>query len=158
MSYFREWGPPSTPVRTLCPIDHSKQNLGEDRKPTGAEGGTEAGAGLGPGQDNRDSSRRKRGGARGRGAGGGSGGPGSSRPNLPYAQSMNINGRKMLICNINGMYFQVCRLYTYMHDIFVIMCTWLTCSGNWPHFIITHALIALFFTQLHIGKFRILGF
>ena len=91
MRYYREWGPSTPPVKLLCPIDHSSRknddSSSEDSHSRGAEGGA--------------SRPQNRGGARGRGDAGG------GRQNLPHAQSMRINGRRMLVCNINGLFFQV---------------------------------------------------
>lgn len=81
MRYYRDWGPSIPPVRLLCPIDHSSESCSEDVHSKGAEGGGEGEA----------TPMQNRGGARGR----------------PHAQSMRINGRRMLMCNINGMFFQV---------------------------------------------------
>lgn len=87
------------PVKTLCPIDHSiRSNAEEDEPSKGAEGG---------GEEGEEGGASAVGGARGRDDMG---------EWLPHAQSMRINGRRMLVCNINGMFFQVCTRFDYYSD------------------------------------------
>ena len=83
VSYFKEWGPPRADLKVLCPIDHTKGRPSdmEDRDSGAAEGG-----------DSPRRGRRRR---------------HSGRGKHPSARQLNINGRRMLICNVNGVYFQV---------------------------------------------------
>ncbi len=95
MAHYKKWGPPSPPVKTLCPIDHSKEQ--KKKNPVSDEEGGEGSDGD------------VKGGARGRGS------PRQQNHNMPYAQPMNIDGRKVLICNFNGIYIQVGNNYALPH-------------------------------------------
>ena len=100
VSYYKHWNsalPP--PMKILCPIDHSKRSSagssGDDEQPKSKDADSAGSSrATGGGGAARLSSRRS--GSRGRG--------------MPNAQSMNINGRRMLICSVNGIYLQVCNL------------------------------------------------
>ena len=94
MAHYRDWGPSSPPVKILCPIDHSKEKLDQSSSEDG-QAKAEAAA-SGDGDSGSGSNGYRKGGARESGDG-----------RMQYAHPMNINGRRMLICNINGIYFQV---------------------------------------------------
>ncbi len=116
MSHYKQWGTPIPPVKILCPIDHSKRAAGafsssdEGDQPRGKDTNSAE-----SGQDGRDSSNHGRAMGEGSGGGGGGGarsGKGGGRgnrrgPHFPFAKSMNISGRRMLICNVSGIYIQV---------------------------------------------------
>ena len=97
VAHYREWDTPSPPVKILCPIDHSidnKEHSGsEDSQSKNEEGQSGAEEQAGHVFNGWRRSRARPSGVR--------------RPNAPYAQPMNVNGRRMLICNVNGVYFQV---------------------------------------------------
>ena len=91
ISHFREWGEPSPPVKTLCPIDPDK--IGKKWSVGGDDSNKE-----GDGERKR---RRNHSGPRGR--------PRGEQGLLPpsVAHAVHINGRKVLLCNFNGIIFQV---------------------------------------------------
>lgn len=124
-SYYKEWGPPCPPLKILCPIDHSKKQETSSDDEQGVE---EGGAKGGQAHTSRGPSSQHRGGARRRGTGGGAspgegGGDSSSKrrgkvggssldsllgpSRQAYAMQAFVNGRKSLICNINGVFVKV---------------------------------------------------
>ena len=102
MGYYKEWNVPQPSIKILCPIDntrskksHTEDDQSEDNEAVDIARAPEARAN----------------------------GEGDGRARVPRrriqaaginAQPMNINGRRMLICNVNGVYFQVW-LYTHTH-------------------------------------------
>ena len=90
--YHKVWGSVSPPVKLLCPIDRSKEGSGSVNDSEAEEGS----------------------GAEGGGGGGESGPRGGG-----CAQSMNLKGRRMLLCNIDGIYYQVCSLYVCEDSVYV---------------------------------------
>ena len=93
VGHFREWGKPSPPVKTLCPLDPSK---------VGKKSSEQEGEGEDSSKEESNERKRRRnhfGGARPRG-----------EQNLlaqSMAQAANINGRRVLLCSFNGITFQV---------------------------------------------------
>ena len=82
MSFHRDWGPPEPPIKTLCPIDRSKEAEGESEDASG---------------DNGKKRRRHDGAANNH----------NNQP--PMAHAVSVNGRRVLLCNFNGIIFQVSR-------------------------------------------------
>ena len=78
MSHYREWGPPPSPIKTLCPIDHAKKAEREAKREENNDRHGNAASGNGP-----------------------------SRNAPSFAQSVDLNGRRVLLCNFNGITFQV---------------------------------------------------
>lgn len=95
VSYYKEWGIPQPAIKTLCPIDHTKGRARQHTEDNQSGGDDAVGGAKAPGANGqRDGVARALRGQR--------------MQNMPYARPMNINGRRMLICNVNGVYFQVC--------------------------------------------------
>ena len=112
VSYYKEWGPSAPPVQVLCPIDHSKDDNSSEE---GATASATRGGGAGQGQQGAGSERQRSRGAANNGARGRGGGADVGRPYFPHAQSMRVNGRRVLVCNFNGLFFQA-------SSIVVIVC------------------------------------
>lgn len=79
MAHYREWGPPEPLMKTLCPIDHSKEREKAERE----------------GENNTKRKRRRDESARGN----------NHQPS--FAHTLSLGGRRVLMCNFNGIMFQV---------------------------------------------------
>ena len=94
VSYYKKWGPPRRDPQILCPIDHTNERSSEEDEEDEEDENSDVAEGGAP------LPRRRHRQQPGRRVGGGNG---------PSARQVNIDGKRMLICNVNGVYFQVGR-------------------------------------------------
>ena len=92
-SFYKEWVAPQPLFRTLCPYDPSeeKEQSAEDNEALESE--AVGGASTQSDSSHREDVSRLQRGMRMR--------------DMPNVRTMNINGRRVLMCNLNGNYFQV---------------------------------------------------
>ena len=93
ISFFREWGMPSPPVKTMCPIDPDK--IGKKPRERDVKGEDDDSNKEG---DNERKSRRNNLEARRER---------SLFAGPSVARAVHVNGRRVLLCNFNGIMFQV---------------------------------------------------
>ena len=89
ISHYREWDTAVQSLKTLCPIDRNKESEEDGSKDN----------------NNVHRTRRQSDAARG-------------HDHPPLAQAIMLNGRRVLLCNFNGVTFQVVvdqQLYMYKH-------------------------------------------